>query len=70
MHFMSGGRRLMGIVEGESQPDTFIPTLIDLYRAGDLPFDRRVTFYDLGSINDAFDDCETGRAIKPIIQMP
>ena len=69
VHFMSGGRRLMGIVEGESHPDTFIPKLIDLYRNGDFPFDRLVTFYDLEQINDALHDSETGVAIKPVIRM-
>ncbi|MBZ0127720.1 MAG: NAD(P)-dependent alcohol dehydrogenase, partial [Rhodobacteraceae bacterium] len=33
-HFMSAGRKLVGIVEGESNPDVFIPMLIDLYRKG------------------------------------
>lgn len=70
VHFMSGGRRLMGIVEGESQPDTFIPTLIDLYRSGNFPFDKLVTFYDLDQIDDAFHDCESGTTIKPIVRMP
>jgi aryl-alcohol dehydrogenase len=69
VHFMSGGRRLMGIVEGESQPDTFIPKLIDLYRSGRFPFDRLVTFYDLDQIDDAFHDCEAGTTIKPIVRM-
>jgi aryl-alcohol dehydrogenase len=69
VHFMSGGRRLMGIVEGESQPDTFIPKLIDLYRSGRFPFDRLVTFYDLDQIDEAFHDCEAGTTIKPIVRM-
>ena len=69
VHFMSGGRRLMGIVEGESHPDTFIPELVDLYRKGEFPFDELVTFYDLDQINDAFHDCEIGAAIKPIVRM-
>ena len=69
VHFMSGGRRLMGIVEGESQPDTFIPQLIDLYRSGDFPFDKLVTFYELERIDDAFHDCEAGTTIKPIVRM-
>ena len=69
VHFMSGGRRLMGIVEGESQPDTFIPTLIDLYRSGNFPFDKLVTFYELDQIDDAFRDCEAGTTIKPIVRM-
>ena len=42
VHFMSGGRRLIGIVEGSASPDTFIPTLVDLHVAGLFPFDRMV----------------------------
>lgn len=68
-HFMSGGRRLIGIVEGESNPDTFIPLLIDLNRAGRFPFDRLVKFYALEQINQAIHDSETGAAIKPIVRM-
>lgn len=70
VHFMSGGRRLMGIVEGESQPDVFIPRLIDLYRSGDFPFDTLITFYDFEQINDACDDSEAGTTIKPVVRMP
>jgi aryl-alcohol dehydrogenase len=68
-HFMSGGRRLIGIVEGESNPDTFIPMLIDLYRQGRFPFDRLVKFYALDDINKAIHASETGEVIKPIVRM-
>jgi aryl-alcohol dehydrogenase len=68
-HFMSGGRRLMGIVEGESNPDTFIPMLADLNAKGLFPFDRLVKFYNLDEINQAIEDSEKGTAIKPIIRM-
>lgn len=69
VHFMSGGRRLMGIVEGESTPETFIPMLIELYRQGRFPFDRMVKFYPLERINEAIADSEEGRTIKPIVTM-
>ncbi|HEY8947277.1 MAG TPA: NAD(P)-dependent alcohol dehydrogenase, partial [Rhizomicrobium sp.] len=68
-HFMSGGRRLIGIVEGESNPDTFIPMLIDLYRQGRFPFDKLVKFYALDEINEAIHASETGEVIKPIVRM-
>ena len=68
-HFMSAGRKLVGIVEGESNPDVFIPMLIDLYRKGRFPFDKLVRFYDFEKINDAIHDFETGLAIKPIVRM-
>jgi aryl-alcohol dehydrogenase len=68
-HFMSGGRRLMGIVEGDANPDTFIPTLAELYAKGLFPFDRLVKFYNLDQINQAIEDSESGVTIKPIIRM-
>ncbi len=68
-HFMSGGRRLIGIVEGDANPDTFIPMLADLYAKGLFPFDRLVKFYDLDQINQAIADSESGQTIKPIIRM-
>ena len=68
-HFMSAGRRLIGIVEGESNPDAFIPMLAELYKKGDFPFDKLVKFYDFDQINVAIHDSETGRAIKPIVRM-
>jgi aryl-alcohol dehydrogenase len=69
-HFMSGGRRLIGIVEGDANPDTFIPTLAELYAKGRFPFDRLVKFYRLDQINEAIADSESGRTVKPIIRMP
>jgi aryl-alcohol dehydrogenase len=68
-HFMSGGRRLMGIVEGDANPDTFIPMLAELYAKGLFPFDRLVQFYDLDQINQAIEDSKSGKTIKPIIRM-
>ncbi len=69
VHFMSGGRRLMGIVEGESNPDLFIPQLVELYRQGRFPFDKMVKFYAFDDINQAIHDSETGKTIKPIVRI-
>jgi len=69
-HLLSGGRRLRGVVEGDADPETFIPWLVDLYRKGHLPFDRLVQFYPLAEINHAVEASERGQVIKPIILMP
>ena len=69
VHFMSGGRKLIGIVEGESNPDVFIPALIELHTQGRFPFDKMVKFYSLEQINEAIHDSETGKAIKPILRI-
>jgi aryl-alcohol dehydrogenase len=63
------GRTVFGVVEGQSIPSEFIPKLIDLWRRGQFPFERLVTFYDLADINQAMEDSERGRVIKPILRM-
>jgi aryl-alcohol dehydrogenase len=68
--FMTSGKTLHGIVEGESNPDVFIPAMIALYRQGRFPFDRLITFYPFQRINDALHDSETAKAIKPVLRMP
>ena len=67
--FMSSGKKLIGVVEGASQPDRFIPELIALWQAGDFPFDRLVTFYPFDEINRAIEDSHKGIAIKPIVRI-
>ncbi|TWB71763.1 aryl-alcohol dehydrogenase [Nitrospirillum amazonense] len=69
-HLMSGGRSVRGIVEGDADPHQFIPALIDLYLAGQFPFDRLITFYPLAEINQAIHDAEAGRTVKPVLRMP
>ncbi|HRN82566.1 MAG TPA: NAD(P)-dependent alcohol dehydrogenase, partial [Nitrosomonas europaea] len=66
---MTTGKRIIGIVEGDSKPDIFIPTLVELYQQGKFPFDRPVKFYSLDQINQAAEDSEKGITIKPIIRL-
>lgn len=66
--FLSHGRRLMGLIEGDAISDEFIPRLIDLYKEGKFPFDKLISYYDFDQINEAIHDTETGKAIKPIIK--
>jgi len=65
---MTAGRKIQGIVEGDSNPDVFIPRMIDLYRQGRFPFDKLITFYPFEKINEAIDDSEHGRAVKPVVR--
>lgn len=64
------GLTIRGVVEGESEPDEFIPRLIDLHAQGRFPFDRLVSFYDLADLDQALADHKTGVAIKPVLRMP
>jgi aryl-alcohol dehydrogenase len=66
---MTAGKRIIGIIEGDSKPDLFIPALVKLYTQGRFPFDRLVKFYTLDQINQAAEDSEKGVTIKPIIRL-
>jgi aryl-alcohol dehydrogenase len=61
------GRRLSGVVEGDADPQTFIPDLIRLYREGRFPFDRLVKTFPFSKINEAIEASRSGAVIKPVL---
>jgi aryl-alcohol dehydrogenase len=63
------GKTMRGICEGDSQPNIFIPQLIELYLQGRFPFDKLVTYYPFERINEAVDDSLKGSTIKAILRM-
>jgi aryl-alcohol dehydrogenase len=67
-HVMTGGRTIRGIIEGDANPDVFLPKLIDLFVKGKFPIDRLVTFYPFARINDAIADALGGKVVKPILR--
>jgi aryl-alcohol dehydrogenase len=66
---LTGGRVVRGIVEGESVPAHFLPRLVDLWRRGQFPVDRMMTFYDFDQIEQAARDAEAGTVIKPVLRI-
>ena len=69
MNYLQNGRTVRGCIQGDSVPEQFIPHLIDLYRAGKLPIERLVAFYNLVDINQAVADSTAGKTIKPVLRM-
>lgn len=65
--FILAGHHVQGIIEGDSDPDVFIPELIAHYKAGRFPYDRLVTTYPLSDINRAIEDQHSGRCIKAVL---
>lgn len=63
------GRKIRGIAMGGSNPDIFIPMLVDLFMQGRFSFDRLVRFYPFDRIEDAFRDAQSGKTIKPVVRM-
>ncbi len=66
---LPGGRKVIGVIQGDAVPQRFIPKLIELYRAGRFPFDRLVGFYDFKEINEAIADSKKGDVIKPVLRI-
>ena len=64
---MTFGQSVRGIIEGDSNPDEFIPELIEHYRAGRLPFDKLIKTYPLADINQAIEDQHAGKCVKVVL---
>jgi aryl-alcohol dehydrogenase len=67
MQLLAQGITVRGIVEGDSDPEVFLPELIAHHRAGRLPIERFSRTYRLDEINQAIDDAHHGRAIKAVL---
>lgn len=64
------GRKVFGSVMGDTDPDTFIPQLVEYYRNGQLPLEKISRIYPLESINEAIADGISGKVVKAIVAMP
>jgi aryl-alcohol dehydrogenase len=61
------GATIRGIVEGDSNPDEFIPQLVDLFMAGKFPVDKLITTYPMRDINRAVADQISGKCVKAVL---
>ena len=67
-HVMNGGRTIRGIILGDTNPEEFLPKLIELHAIGRFPLEKLVTFYPFKDINRAIEDSLQGKCVKPIIR--
>lgn len=69
MELLMPGRKIVGIVEGDAEPRTFIPQLVEYYEEGRFPFDRLIDFFPFEALNDAMEAQENGKSIKPVVRI-
>ncbi len=67
--FMGGGKRVMGILGGDSDLFDFLPELIEHHLAGRFPHDRLIQTFPFSAINEAFHAGESGAVVKPVLLM-
>jgi len=63
------GRKTVHIIQGDAVPQRFIPKMIELFQAGQFPFDRLVRFYNFSEINRAIADARQAHTIKPMLRI-
>ncbi len=63
------GRRVVGVMQGDSVPRTAVPQLLAAHRAGRMPIERLVSPYPFERIADAVADLRSGAAVKPVLML-
>ncbi len=64
---MQLGRRVQGIVEGNSVPRVFIPQLLELYRQGRFPLEKLVRTFPFAELEGAIAATTSGEAVKAVL---
>lgn len=67
-HSPGPGQRTIYSIAGDSNPQTFIPYMIERYRQGRFPFHRLIKEYPAEDINRAIGDAVAGSTIKPLLR--
>ncbi|KLE32350.1 NAD(P)-dependent alcohol dehydrogenase [Aurantiacibacter luteus] len=66
---MGGGKRVIGILGGDSDIAGFICELIAYHQDGKFPFDRLIEYFDFDDINAGIEASESGEVVKPVLRI-
>lgn len=61
------GKAIFNILEGATDPQTFIPRMIEWWQAGKFPFDSMIETFPMSQINEAEQASLSGKTIKPVL---
>ena len=67
--FMGGGRRVMGILGGDSDVGPFLTELIQYHLDGKFPFEKLIGYFSFDEINEAIEASESGKVVKPVLRI-
>lgn len=67
LELLTRGIVIRSIIEGDADPQSFVPKMLGLYRDGRFPFDRMVRSFPFENINEAAAAAESGAVIKPVL---
>lgn len=66
---MGDGKKLVGVIEGDSIPKDFLPKLLTYYKKGLFPIDKLMKFYKFEEINEAQAASHRGECIKAVLRL-
>lgn len=66
---MGGGKRVIGILGGDSDVGEFLCELIAYHQNGKFPFDKLIRHFDFADINEAIEASESGEVVKPVLRI-
>jgi aryl-alcohol dehydrogenase len=61
------GKTVVGVIEGDADPASFIPLLTRLWRAGKFPIEKLVRTFPLADIDAAERAAASGEVVKPVL---
>jgi aryl-alcohol dehydrogenase len=61
------GKSVVGVLEGDADPKTFIPLLTRLWRRGKFPIERLMRTFPLSEIDAAERAAAAGEVVKPVL---
>ncbi|MEV7076336.1 NAD(P)-dependent alcohol dehydrogenase [Streptomyces sp. NPDC093990] len=64
---VNASKRIVGVVEGQSNPPEFLPRLATMVADGRLPVRALVKAFPLGDIERAAEEMRSGLAVKPVL---
>jgi len=64
------GRTLTGVIEGDADPQTFLPHLVDLWQTGLFPVEKLVRTFPFDQIDAALDAVTAGTVVKAVLTFP
>ena len=65
----ASGARIIGVMEGDADPQSFVPALLELQRQGLFPFERLIQTYPFAEIERAIAEQAEGRCVKAVLTM-
>ncbi|KAL7911354.1 hypothetical protein GGI35DRAFT_447225 [Trichoderma velutinum] len=60
-------KKIIGVIEGSTNPQEMIPRLVELYKQGKFPVDRLSKVYPAEHLDQALEDLKNGKVIKPVL---